>query len=1540
MASKVNVRFVILLSVVLGVVFVAVAGTAAMVLYKSPEELASKAEAAADEGDFKKAALLMSKAVNKDRANPEYIERWGELLTQKVPDTETEFRTDYFYYRDGVLRGLVNVRPTDVEAHHAYLKEHFEGIRLGSVFDRDQWERLIELTRESLKRFELSDDPGDEYQKLRRFRGMALVRIMIEGLNLEEGRDELAREDLEAALAVDPSDSMAAKSLAAWHFVKAEQANKRDETERAEEAQAQAREILRQAAEVSPDDPDITITVLRVSLLEGLAEAQSAFTAGMEPAQRRAAVQRVVDEHVEELKRIGETMLANAQERTDIRTIDEFYAVGRLIDVDTANHTTREMLSRVLERDPENFDALMFLAALEEDQSELEKALDYRTRITQLDPLPVGLDGFRLFYAKRESYKKMADIGLALAQMKSENEEFDEEMLAIAREARDELAKIVPEGHEALLFLDAKFAIAEGDLNAAFGLLVEHRDRAERPDDEAVRLLGDVAARSGMPGVAREAYQDIISRRRTDRTTREKLAELEIQLGNYEAARKLYEEIQRFAPNDPDVKNRLEYVGVLAGGEGATVSDPIVASILDAHKIARGNEDELGDISGALERIDQGIDEHGEDARLIEAKAKLLVASGKRDEAIGLLRETLESQPESQSLSAFYDRLNASTGLEALLQLIDREETDELTKLIRKASGCVQFNEYERSNEYIDAAMELAPTDARVVQLAFFRAQRSQNVEEMRRLWRIAAEHDVDRAGGDVFRAYVQLAEGDPQGAAESLKQGVSRGTATAAVWRLKGEVENSIGRGSDAVLSFEEALRIDPGDTTAIIGYVSTLRNQGQFKEALSAARAKESVARARPEFLDLWLTLEAEHGDRGLALSRREQWVQRDPTNISNRIALARLYTKEQRWSDAREVIDGLKSETSDLSIVSLDADWHADQGDMQGARAVFESHIEGLDDSSLTAAPFLAFGRFLIGRGEIDEGLATLDQALEHADDVVRVSLTVGDEYARTAQRTGPREARTRRYEKALEAYERVLASMDDSAAKASVTKRVVETLLRLERDEEAEQRLAELGQEAESDLVLLLLRAEILSDRGDIEDASRLLNRAAAAHRDEPIVYFRRARLYAGNPKHRQDVLQDLATALQIEPDYWPALRLRAAVNFNSGNVDAAIRDLRVAVDAHPEQDDLRQTLLGELLNRQRIGEAVTVADQALERRPGEWELAVGLGDKFAEVDAWSHAARYYATAWSLTKNEAVLERYAESLLSLTPADVQGAQRALQQSGLNPSESAAAALVRAKIRASQNDMQGAATDGLAAFELIPSSRSGMIAWHDRMSQILEPIGPGGFTNYLVQVQQRHPTNPWAAFFVAQRFLSDEATRQEGVSIINQLVEHPRDEVRLVAYQWRSRARYLDGNVEQAIEDMKAGLEVGPGDPELNNNLAYLLINELDRVEEALPYAERAAQAKPFDVNILDTLGYVYTELGQFEDAESTLNRALRLASSPADRATVLLRLAKLRVEQGAKIEAFDLVDEAQEIINDHPELAESRQQSLDELMQELQ
>jgi tetratricopeptide (TPR) repeat protein len=96
----------------------------------------------------------------------------------------------------------------------------------------------------------------------------------------------------------------------------------------------------------------------------------------------------------------------------------------------------------------------------------------------------------------------------------------------------------------------------------------------------------------------------------------------------------------------------------------------------------------------------------------------------------------------------------------------------------------------------------------------------------------------------------------------------------------------------------------------------------------------------------------------------------------------------------------------------------------------------------------------------------------------------------------------------------------------------------------------------------------------------------------------------------------------------------------------------------------------------------------------------------------------------------------------------------------------------------------------------------------------------------------------------------------------------------------------------------------LKIDPNDIVALNNLACLLVDDMNKPEEGMPYAERAARAAPRDSNILDTMGWALAETKQLGKATTYLLRALEVNS---DNAAALYHLGMVHLKKGEKPEA---------------------------------
>ncbi|NJM29985.1 MAG: tetratricopeptide repeat protein [Rhizobiales bacterium] len=86
------------------------------------------------------------------------------------------------------------------------------------------------------------------------------------------------------------------------------------------------------------------------------------------------------------------------------------------------------------------------------------------------------------------------------------------------------------------------------------------------------------------------------------------------------------------------------------------------------------------------------------------------------------------------------------------------------------------------------------------------------------------------------------------------------------------------------------------------------------------------------------------------------------------------------------------------------------------------------------------------------------------------------------------------------------------------------------------------------------------------------------------------------------------------------------------------------------------------------------------------------------------------------------------------------------------------------------------------------------------------------------------------------------------------------------------------------DKAEPDFRKALSLEPDEPLILNYLGYSMIEKKVNLTEALGMVKKAVELKPNDGFIVDSLGWAYYQLGDYEEAVTHLERAVEL--TPAD------------------------------------------------------
>jgi Tfp pilus assembly protein PilF len=99
----------------------------------------------------------------------------------------------------------------------------------------------------------------------------------------------------------------------------------------------------------------------------------------------------------------------------------------------------------------------------------------------------------------------------------------------------------------------------------------------------------------------------------------------------------------------------------------------------------------------------------------------------------------------------------------------------------------------------------------------------------------------------------------------------------------------------------------------------------------------------------------------------------------------------------------------------------------------------------------------------------------------------------------------------------------------------------------------------------------------------------------------------------------------------------------------------------------------------------------------------------------------------------------------------------------------------------------------------------------------------------------------------------------------------------------------------------------LELKPDDPLINNNYSYAFATRGIQLERALKMVQISIAADSLNSSYLDTMGWVYYKLGQYELAKEYVEKAIKAGDKSA---VILDHLADIEFKLGNKQRAVEL------------------------------
>ncbi|MEM8758464.1 MAG: tetratricopeptide repeat protein, partial [Planctomycetota bacterium] len=1026
MSARVNVKFVVLLSVVLVAAMGGVVWAAMVVVMKSGDDHAARAMEFEAAGDFEQAENSWARAVNHDPARVDWLEGWRRSMESIDYPTASEYNQSFGQFRT-VLRALADAKGTDESAYEEYLGSVLLELR-NSALTRDRFEYLDDETDRILSRSDWNDPSAEA--RLRRHRGQFGATVLTAGADLDDDQLELITEDLELALEADPSD---VDSMASLFTLKRQLAEAADRNNRDEERERFARESNRLAADFARANPES----IRAQAIEIIAEVSQEFQrigrAQLFGRDQIAAQRVVLDRYTDRVLELNERFKAAGADQTDSDTAAILMQITRQIVREQPMDLVLAIWDHAAATRPDDVDVMRQRATFLKLLQRYPEAIDAFGEIAAMERPPVSARGVLLVQAQQRVNWQIADCAIEQWRLLPPGSASRDGWLADAREAWVAASEDLPQDSPELTLLNAKLAFADKDYNSADRLIRAYNTRTLESDPTAVRLAAEIAGELNNAGEQRRLLMRAVALDRNDLRALLPLVEINTRLRNYGEAERLLAMAVDMLPDNEALRDRLDTIRALAGS--TEIEDPVQAALIEAQRSI-----DAGDRGAAIETLERAAADNPEpdSARLQITMASLLLQAGEFERAAEIVAQGLEIEPESAMLRQLRRQAEIGDNAELAEAAIDELDLPEAARWLRKHRVRLAANDMDGATEAIDRAVEIDGDDPAVLRAAFDHALRIGDLDRGREIAEAGGRQDIDGAGGLAMQARVHIADGNLAEAERAATAAVERGSQNASTLRLLAQVQFDRGNSTAALDNFERAREIRPDDIGLLTSYLRALGTLGRNTEALEIARDAVDIARTNSGFVEAWLYFEALAGNKQLALDERSAIAQRRPEDAENTAAMISLAIDLGEFDEARRLLDDARGARDSLRLVALDARWHAERNDPNGAVEQYTSFLVSDAPEAATAAPYIAFGSFLLNRGQIDRGLTTLRQGrqFQNPENPV-VDSTLGQQLFRLG-----------RYQQAIEVFRSII---DGEAAGTPIAaesgKRLIECYTRI-------------------------------------------------------------------------------------------------------------------------------------------------------------------------------------------------------------------------------------------------------------------------------------------------------------------------------------------------------------------------------------------------------------------------------------------------------------------------------------------------------------
>jgi len=636
-----------------------------------------------------------------------------------------------------------------------------------------------------------------------------------------------------------------------------------------------------------------------------------------------------------------------------------------------------------------------------------------------------------------------------------------------------------------------------------------------------------------------------------------------------------------------------------------------------------------------------------------------------------------------------------------------------------------------------------------------------------------------------------------------------------------------------EAVAALVKATQLDPKHAGAQLKLAEVLAATHDRRLLEEGEKRLRDLVNTRPDDVDALATLavvESQLEEPERAERRLEQTLEKFPQNLKAISALARLKLARKDFAGVEEVLkEALSKNPRSMDVALSLADFYVRTGRATEGEKQFRGALK-LDPNHPRALLGLAALQAASGqKAEAEEIFKQLEKLPDKRYRHLHAAFLFMDG----------------RKEEAIAEFEK-LANQD--RADRGARSRLVAAYLMTNRTSEAEKLLNSTLKANPRDADALLQRSEILLKAGKLKEAE-----------------------------------QDLTTSLRYKPDSGEAHYLFAKIHRARGEVLLQRQALTDAVLRNPKLLDARIDLARNLLGANSAKAALDVIRDAPQEQKATIPYIVQRNWVLRVMGNWDEFGKGVAAGLALGRTPDLLSQ--EALLKIQKRDFAGAvsngQEALKQ---NPEH-----ILALSTLALTYTLQSQTS---TAFEKL---RDYSARW-PKLARVQHFFGEWALANgyreearrAFVAAKAAEPTFLEADLDLAELDFSEARPEAARGSLTTLLASNPGNvHARLLLGHVENQA----GNHAAAIDHYRKVLEDNPRHWVALNNLAYLLADSANQPDEALKYAQQAAELAPDHVDVEGTIGWIFYLKALYPTALQYLQKAASKDGTSAESAPAI-------------------------------------------------